>query len=44
MDMILEKCPGTIGLVDDTIVFGKTKIEHDKKKWIGFISTVKNVQ
>ncbi|GAB1602684.1 hypothetical protein Ahia01_000548300 [Argonauta hians] len=29
MDMILEKCPGTIGLIDDVIVFGKTKEEHD---------------
>ena len=27
MDMILEKCPGTIGLIDD--VYGKTKEEHD---------------
>ena len=25
MDMILEKCPGTIGLIDDVIVYGKTK-------------------
>lgn len=30
-DLILENCPGIIGLVDDMIVFGKTKIEHDKK-------------
>ena len=29
MDMILEKCPGTIGLIDDVIVYGKTK-EHDR--------------
>lgn len=29
MDMILEKCPGTIGLIDDVIIFGKTKEEHD---------------
>ena len=29
MDMILEKCPGTIGLIDDVIVYGKTKEEHD---------------
>ena len=28
MDMILEKCPGTIGLIDDVI--GKTKEEHDR--------------
>ena len=27
MDMILEKCPGTIGLIDD--VYRKTKEEHD---------------
>ena len=30
MDMILEKCPGTIGLIDDVIVYGKTKEEHDR--------------
>ena len=29
MDMILEKCPGTIGLIDDVIVYGKTKEEHN---------------
>ena len=29
MDMILEKCPGTIGLIDDVIVYGKTREEHD---------------
>ena len=29
MDMILEKCSGTIGLIDDVIVYGKTKEEHD---------------
>ena len=29
MDMILEKCPGTIGLIDNVIVYGKTKEEHD---------------
>ena len=27
--MILEKCPGTIGLIDDVIVHGKTKEEYD---------------
>ena len=25
MDIILEKCPGTIGLIDDVIIYGKTK-------------------
>ena len=29
LDMILEKCPGTIGLIDDVIVYGKMKEEHD---------------
>ena len=29
MDMILEKCLGTIGLIDDVIVYGKMKEEHD---------------
>ena len=29
MDMILEKGPGTIGLIDDIIVYGKTKEERD---------------
>ena len=28
-DMILEKCSGTIGLIDDVIVYGKTKEGHD---------------
>ena len=30
MDMKLEKCPGTIRLIDDVIVYGKTKEEHDR--------------
>ena len=30
MDMILEKCPDTIVLIDDVIVYGKTKEEHDR--------------
>ena len=30
MDMILEKCPGTIGISDDVIVYGKDETEHDK--------------
>ena len=30
MDMILEKCPGTIGRIDDVIVYGKTKEEPDR--------------
>ena len=29
MGMILEKCPGTIGLIDDVIGYGKTK-KHDR--------------
>ena len=29
MDMILEKCFGTIGLIDDVNVYGKKKEEHD---------------
>ena len=32
MDMILVKCPGTIGLIDDVIVYGKTKEEHDRNQ------------
>lgn len=27
--VILEECPGTLGLIDDVIVYGKTK-EHDR--------------
>ena len=30
MDQFLERCPGTIGIADDIIVFGKTEEEHDK--------------
>ncbi|XP_054769307.2 uncharacterized protein K02A2.6-like [Lytechinus pictus] len=30
MDMILEQCPGTIGIADDIVVYGKTEAEHDK--------------
>ena len=30
MDMILEKSPVKIGLIDDVIVYGKTKEEHDR--------------
>jgi len=30
MDQILENCPGTIGITDDVVVFGKTEEEHDK--------------
>ena len=29
MDQILEKCPGTIGISDDVVVFGKNEKEHD---------------
>lgn len=28
MDMILEQCPGTIGLIDDVVVYEQTKAEH----------------
>ena len=28
--MILRKCPGTFGIIDDVIVYGKTKEEHDR--------------
>jgi hypothetical protein len=30
MDMILEQCPGTIGIADDIAVFGKNEAEHDR--------------
>ncbi|XP_022099493.1 uncharacterized protein LOC110984016 [Acanthaster planci] len=30
MDMILEQCPGTLGIADDVAVFGATVEEHDK--------------
>ena len=30
LDLILEKCPGTLGIADDIAVYGKTKTEHDK--------------
>ena len=30
MDMILEKCSGTLGLIDNVIVYGKTKEDHDQ--------------
>ncbi|XP_071476746.1 uncharacterized protein [Diadema antillarum] len=30
MDQILEQCPGTIGIADDIVVFGKNEAEHDK--------------
>ena len=30
MDMILEQCPGTIGIADDVAVFGKDAVEHDR--------------
>ena len=29
MDMILEKCPSTTELIDNVIVYRKTKEEHD---------------
>ena len=30
MDMILEGCPGTLALIDDVIVYGKNKQEHNE--------------
>ena len=30
MDMILEQCPGTLGIADDIAVFGATSEEHDR--------------
>ncbi|XP_072171872.1 galactose-3-O-sulfotransferase 3-like [Diadema setosum] len=30
MDQILEQCPGTIGIVDDIVAFGRDEAEHDK--------------
>ena len=30
MDQILEQCPGTVGIADDIVVYGKTEAEHDK--------------
>eukprot|EP00057_Strongylocentrotus_purpuratus_P014994 XP_011669468.1 PREDICTED: uncharacterized protein LOC105440709 [Strongylocentrotus purpuratus] len=30
MDEILEGCPGTIGIADDIVVFGKSEAEHDQ--------------
>ena len=30
VDLILEKCPGTLGLLDDVIVYGKTKEDHER--------------
>ena len=29
MDMIIENCPGTLGIADDIAVFGKNEEEHD---------------
>ena len=29
MDMILESCPGTLGIADDVAVFGRSEAEHD---------------
>ena len=29
MDIILESCPGTLGIADDVAVFGRTEIERD---------------
>ena len=30
MDLVLEKCPGTLGIADDIAVYGKTEMEHDE--------------
>ena len=30
MDMILEECPGTLGIADDVAVYGKNGEDHDK--------------
>ncbi|RUS85701.1 hypothetical protein EGW08_006577 [Elysia chlorotica] len=30
MDVILEQCPGVVGITDDVCVYGKTQAEHDK--------------
>ena len=30
MDMILEKCSGTLKSIDDVIVYGNTKEDHDR--------------
>ena len=29
MDIILEQCPGTIGIADDVVVYGQNESEHD---------------
>ena len=29
MDQFLERCPGTVGIADDIVVFGRTEKEHD---------------
>ncbi|KAK7113437.1 hypothetical protein V1264_012727 [Littorina saxatilis] len=30
MDQILSKCPGTLGITDDVVVYGKDEDEHDR--------------
>ena len=30
MNMIREKCPDTLGLIDDVIIYGKMKVKHDR--------------
>ena len=30
MDVILERCDGTIGIADDVVVFGQNEKEHDR--------------
>ena len=29
MDQFLERCPGTVGIADDIVVFGRTEKEHE---------------
>ena len=29
MEMIFESCPGTLGIADDVVVFGRSEVEHD---------------
>ena len=29
MEMIVESCPGTVGIADDVALFGRSEVEHD---------------
>ena len=42
MDVILENCPGTVGIADDVAVFGETAEEHDKNLMNLMIEAKKN--